>query len=275
MFLNDNKRFSTFDEVVRLICAYLKDSNASKHYVDVSRFLALILEEFSLNVIPSIKSVALIINDNLTVDLPDDVMEVTKVGVCCGGREIKILGRNTKLCKTAFKNPAPIECCTCNKEEGTSSTEEEGSCCSACTFNNFTSTRSRGLGLFGPESGHYLYGHSGYLYGYMPRNSFIEGTYDVDEANNRLLLGDGGSVCPGKELVVEYSAVLEGDGFRLIPRKARMALMYRVAFMINNHQSDWKQFQIHYRELKRSYDNFALEDWVNAVRGSYASSPKR
>jgi hypothetical protein len=271
MVETDNKRFATFDSVVRLICTFLKKPNSSQMYVDAARFLALVLEEFEMNMFPNIKSVLLPINDNFTINLPDDCMEVTKVGVLTCDRQLRILGHNSKLSSAAFPKAAAIECCTCETTKTSSCSDDTDSCCAACTFNNFN-TIAGGYASLGQ---HYLYGHSGYLYGYNPEDNFREGTYQVDEVNNRLLLGNGCGVNCDSELVVEYKAVLTGDGFRLIPRKARNALMYRVAYMLTDKPSYWAQFKVHYRELKRTYDIYSLDDWVNAVRGGYTPAPKR
>ena len=266
--LNDNtKQFVTFDEQVRLICSYLGDDEASKLYTKVSRFLGLALEDLSLKVLPNIKSAALTINDNLTIDLPDDFLEVSKVGVCCGNREIRLLGRNHDLCKAAFPKPPAIQCCTCDKEETDSTTAQ--ACCPACTFHNFSSVGGVGY------RDSFLTGYGGYLYGYQPKQQFIGGTYDIDLHNNRLLLGDGCNVSPGSMLVVEYSAALSGKGFVLIPRKARTTLMYKTAHLIRDKQTDLRSFKREFLELKRSYDKYTLQDWMAAIRRGYKLSPKR
>ena len=283
MLPNDSKRFATFDSVISLICTFLKKPNSSQVKIDVAGFLALVLEEFDMNMFPNIKSVLLPIEDNLTVDLPDDAIEVTKVGVLCANRQLRILGHSSKLSSAAFPNKPAIECCTCAVDESADengckdgSSETSDACCSACTFNNFSPLGLLGLGGAGGAFGqHYLSGYSGYLYGYAPEDNFRDVTYQVDEINNRLLLGNGCGVNCESELVVEYKAAVVGDGFRLIPRKARTALMYRVAYMISEKPAHWNQFKIHYKELKRTYDTYSLEDWVNAVRGGIMSAPKR
>lgn len=269
MLQDNNKRgFVTFDETVRLICSYLNDDEASKLYTKVTRFLGLALEDLSLKILPNIKSVILPIQDNFTINLPDDFLDIVKVGVCCHNKQIKVLGRNHKLCKTSFPKTPVIECCTCDKEEDSEHTlTDSGNCCTACTFHNLDSSVGRG--------NFYFAGHYQYLYGYQPKNQFVTGTYDVDFDNNRLILGDGCEVKVGGDLVVEYSAALSGDKFKLIPRGARSTLMYKVAHMITSRESDLRSFKREYYELKRSYDRYTLEDWMAAIRPGYHSAPKR
>jgi hypothetical protein len=135
MLKDNNRGFVTFDELVRMICSYLNDDEASKLYVKVTRFLALALEDLALKTLPNVKSVILPIEDNFTINLPDDFLDIVKVGVCCHNREIKLLGRNRSLCKTSFPKPAVIECCTCDKEEGNEhNLTDDGNCCTACTL---------------------------------------------------------------------------------------------------------------------------------------------
>lgn len=263
---NNNRRFCTFDEMVRLICSKMGDDEASKLYTKVTRFLALALEDLSLKMMPNVKSIILPIEDNFTVNLPEDFLDIVKVGVCCHNRQIKVLGRNHKLCKTSFPKPAVIECCTCDKSED-SDILDDGACCTACTFHNVDHTVGRG--------GFYLGGSYQYLYGYQPKNQFTTGTYDVDVENNRLILGDGCDVKIGGDLVVEYSAALSGDKFKLIPIKARTALMYKTIHLIDDKQSDLRSFKREYLEWKRSYDHYTLEDWMAAIRPGYHSAPKR
>lgn len=266
----DNRRFVTFDEQVRLICAYLDDDEAVKYYTKVGRFLGLVLDDLSLKIIPNVKSVLLPINDNFTVDLPEDFHEISKVGVCCEGtRTIRLLGRDHSLCKQSFKNEPSIQCCTCPKtEEDEDTSQDDESCCPACTFHNFRLVNS----VYG---GHYLFNYGGYLYGYNPTKQFTTGTYDVDYKENRLLLGDGCDVKAGNDLVVEYMAVLEGDGYRLIPRRLRTAIMHKVAHLITKQPMELQSFKREYYEAKRSYDNYSLKDWLAAIRGGYHSSIKR
>jgi hypothetical protein len=107
------------------------------------------------------------------------------------------------------------------------------------------------------------------------------GTYRLDERNNRLIMGDGYDVCPGAEIVVEYNAALSDDQYDLIPKKTVPTLMYKTASMIkadknpNASRLEFQNFKIHYRQLKKTFDTYTLEDLVAALRGTYKSSPKR
>jgi hypothetical protein len=266
--------FQTYDHTVRDICSYLGDDEAKTLYIKVARFLRLALEELHLYMIPkAIKSVVLNVNSNMTVDLPADFTSLAKVGVCCDGK-IRLIGRNDDLC---IPGQEPVfDCCDCENEE--TSAESSGSCCASCTFHNvscdddcdgpFTDTIFRNAGMVN------------YLYGYTPK-MWRNGTYRLDERNNRLIMGDGYDVCPGAEIVVEYNAALSDDQYDLIPKKTVPTLMYKTASMIkadknpNASRLEFQNFKIHYRQLKKTFDTYTLEDLVAALRGTYKSSPKR
>ena len=216
---NDNNRsgFVTFDEQVLLICSLLGDDQGTKLYTKCARFLGLTLDDFNIKIIPNVKSIGVTIKDNMTIDLPEDFQDISKVGIVCEDNKLMIMGRDRRLCASTFKEPEVIECCTCPKEEDETMTDDQP-CCDACSFRNFGNFGFSGGSAF---LGDYLYGFTGYLYGYVPQNRFKAGTYDIDYQGNRLILGPGRVSCPGVEVVLEYIANLHGDDYRLIPKKAK------------------------------------------------------
>jgi len=275
----DAEAFRTFYDTVVDICSYMGDDEAKTLFIKVSRFLRLALEELNLYLfVHGVKSVVLKINDNMTVDLPRDFQTMGKVGVCCSNGTIRFIGRNDKLC--APKDVPLFECCDCNKgvktEEELSALVAPEECCAACTFHN---VEGIGKSRLGSELGINGLYHN-YLYGYNPQ-MFRNGTYRLDETNHRIILGDGCDTMPGKEIIVEYNAAMTDDRYDLIPIKAVPTLMYKTAAMIKANKNpnasnfEFRQFKVHYRQLKKTYETWTLEDLVASLRKGYRSSPKR
>lgn len=276
-------RFQSFDHTVRDICAYLGDDTAKTLYVKVSRFLRLAVEELNLYLfVKNVKSVFLTVGDNMTIDLPDDLQTLSKVAVCCKDGRLRFIGQDNHLCPP--KDQPLFECCDCSKGvppekiDDDVAVKEPGTCCAACTFHNVDGySGSHFSRLFGELP----FAYAGrYLYGYKPQ-MFRNGTYMFDEANHRLVLGNGCDVRPGSEILVEYNAALDSDDYDLIPKKAVVTLMYKVAHSVkmaknpNAAQLEFQMFKRHYRQLKKTYQTYTLEDLVGAIRGTYRSSPKR
>ena len=109
---------------------------------------------------------------------------------------------------------------------------------------------------------------------------FRNGTYRLDERNNRLILGDGCDTKPGKEILVEYNAAMSDEQYDLIPKKAVQVLMYKVASIIKGKNpqlaaAEFRMFKIHYKQLKRTYATYTLEDLLASLRAGYKPTPKR
>lgn len=272
--------FQSFDATVRDVCAYLGDDEAKTLYIKVSRFLRMALEELNLYLfVKGVKSKLVKINQNQTADLPNDFQTMSKVGICCHDGTIRLIGRNDDLCITPIADT--FECCDCSKslsESETISATSGGSCsCSSCTFHNVEGFNAS---YFGSRYFNYSLAYTPYLYGYTPK-MWQGGSYKLDERNMRIIFSDGCLVQPGQEVIIEYNAAMSDDQYDLVPKKAVPTLMYKTAAMIKSNTNpsasnyDMQQFKIHYRQLKKTYETFTLEDLMAALRGTYKSSPKR
>jgi hypothetical protein len=276
-----SESFQTFDATVRDICAYMGDDEAKTLYIKVARFLRFAVEEMNLYLfVKNVKSVILKVNANMTADLPRDFQTLSKIGVCCGNGKIRLIGRDDSLC---VPGPEKIfDCCDCSKGVHTEEDAPEANCgCSSCdaasTFHNVDGFKDS---FFGSRFFNGTANYVPYLYGYTPK-MWRNGTYRLDERNMRLILGDGCDTRPGSEIIMEYNSSLSDDEYDLIPKKAVPTIMYKTAAMIKTNSNpnaaayDMNQFKIHYRQLKKTYSTFTLEDFVAAIRGTYKSSPKR
>jgi hypothetical protein len=259
------------DELIRDVCAYLGDDKAERYYVKVARQLKHALFQFNIHLNTNIKSIPITVNANMTANLPNDVVVVAKVGVCCSNGKIQLLGRNDSLC--APKEEEFLKCCTCENEESTSTTpccsQNTPNCCDACTFHNmeFSGTFPWGLPGLAPR----------YLYGYTPQMFQELGYYRHDQATNLLIFSGGYNLCAGSVVIVEYQGATTGEEYQLIPRNWYYTLQHFIAYQLSGakDEANWRQFKIQYDMVKRTLHNYTLEDIVSALRGTYKSSPKR
>lgn len=266
--------YYTFDEVVRLICSYLDDPQALSKYVKVAKGLMIALDDLNLHTFPRIKTARLIVKDNLTVDLPEDFVAISKVGLCCDNGNIQPIIRNTNLCPPKEEEKF-FKCCDCKKEtddEGNID-EEKSESCHRCTFYNYSISSTYG-------SVDYPYTYSKYYFGYKP-NMYVAGSYDLDEVNQRLIIGTGCQVEQGTEIIVEYNAANDDDSYMMIPKKAYLTLQHYVAHWAKSNKQpqvaryEFDLFRRHRDNLKRSLLRYTAEDLLAALRSGYRSSPKR
>ena len=263
-------RFDTFDQVVRDICSYLGDDTANELYIKVARFLGRALEQLNLHMIPTIKSTFLTIGDNMSADLPNDILTLSKVGVCDHKNEIRLIGRNDKLCLPE-KEPV-FNCCDCKEETDSSGKSVKSPGCNSCTFHNVIGSAVQLDG--------YIFDNVNYLYGRAPV-MFKNGTYRYDESNNRLIFGAGCDIEVGAKILVEYNSAMDSREYQLIPRKAYMCLQHRVAFLVQSERNpqkaefNFRKFRIEWDMLKRTYATYTLEDFLASLRRGYFSAPKR
>lgn len=246
-------RFDSVDTIVRDMMAQMKVGDTE--YVRILRAVIRVLENLNWYNIPEFKSDDFLVKENLTIDLPSDVALVTKVGkLIVGGQgRIRLLGRVARLYSKVVETPLT---CTCNVEEEESevvlTTENT---CPACTFYNYAAGGSKGE-----------------LYGYRVREH-PNGTYWVNEADNRIELSSGYDVTPGEYLTVEYKPVFSEDKYKLIPREYFMVIFFGVSeflnFGLDNSTSSqgYQRYKIEYNRLKRSKMPFSLMDIVRALCG--------
>lgn len=270
----EQPRFDTFDVVVRDICAYLNDPDASKKYGMVARFLRRSLEELNVSMIGNIKSVLLLIEDNLTAPLPDDFNYVSKIGVCCNG-QLRILPQNEKLCVP--ESPNMWICCTCTEPSSMTSTQvaqtQNPQGCSHCTFHNVIAPTG---GAFNNTTwGNGLFAYP-YWYGVHAKN--YNGSYKIDDQNGQVIFGSGCDTAPGSMVVMEYNAALGNSDYAFIPRTYFNVLLHKTAYYIKKGQEqilENRNFIRQWKMLKRTVCNFTLEELVQSIRSGFSSAPRR
>lgn len=259
--------FMTLDEMARDICSYLKDHTATRLYVPVMRVLKHALYQENIHLSPSIKSIPVVVGDNMTALLPNDVVLVTKVGVCCSNGKLKVLGRDDTLCRPTEEDF--FQCCTCDNESAETTTTG-AACCPACTFHT-------------PEfnSSFPWYGDAPaprYMYGYSPKMFAEMGYFRHDVENGVIIFSGGCEVQPGSVVMVEYKSALSVEAYQLTPRLWYFTMQHRVAQQLTSggeKNQEMKLFRMERDMVKRTIHPFTFEDIIAALRGGYYPAPKR
>lgn len=245
-------KFRSADSMVRDICALgFQDDNATQ-YLRVMRAFRVVLEQLNLHLLPNFKSEWKTVSDALTIEMPSECLSINKVGWLCDGR-IALLGRDDSI----RRDIAPP--CSCG---GGVSTVEDS--CAACTFHNVV------VGY-----GNLAYGEQ---YG-VRTNLNPRGTFRYNRDKNRIEFGSE-NVSAGDSLLVEYKAAGVADIHAQIPSDAFMCIFHKTLSVMNanvrpgvadyNHQ----KFRMEWNMWKRTFMEWSVDDWANALRGESMAAPK-
>lgn len=244
--------FLSFDSVVRQICRNMDDPTA-QNYLKVATTLKTVIDQLNIHVFRNFKTDQLVINDNLTVDLPAGCAVVTKVGTLTSKGTIQVFGYDGGLVKLADTPD-----CGCSEESATSS-----SSCPACTFHSC-----------------WMGGYYGELYGYR-QAQFPNGRWREDYANNRIILGSGYDVEAGGMVLMEYKSSMDNeDAMMQIPSDAYAMLMMRTFQIMTSFSNPGasrahaQSFKVEYDTYKRASSNVSVKDIISAFRGQHMSAVK-
>lgn len=272
----NNNAYMTFNEAAINICSYLGDEDGTVLFSKVSRQLMHTIDMLQLYLFPSVGVARITVQENLTAPLPDDFVSLTRIGICCEGRnEIIPIDYNGDLCPIPTE-PFTLDCCDCTKvvDEQGAIDEDNSECCHACGIGTDSHKHT---GYIGAGRGHYGYYYYSYLFG-VKSNYKEKGTYKVEKQNGRIVFGSGCYVAPGKELILEYSSAAGAKEYMRIPRETIFLLQHHVAYLIKKplqeREYEHKKFRMHYRKVKSSLMRYTLEDFTNAFRSGYHSSIK-
>ena len=216
-------RLIPLDTVVRNMSgAYGID--ASKYYVRLIRLVKMTLSDFNLIILDSVKTVELEVGENLTAAVPDDCIEILKVGRGAEDGCIGIMQPKSSVGMRIEKND-----CSCS-EDDVSPHRTEG--CNYCAFYNYY------------DSGYYstLYGVN---------NQAHYGCYDYRDGQ----LFIDSSVGVGGKILVSYKSTVSGDKSSLVPVEIEQMLTFRVMqlFYMNQNSSISLNFE---RQFKAARDNY-------------------
>lgn len=178
--------------------------------------------EISLNTIPQIKSEVLTIEANNTVNLPDNLIALTKVGVCHNGR-VCTLGVDDSLCLTVKEED------NCSCEEAEQEINKTLSC--SCGCNGLAKTNFHCDCYCGGSYGYRYYNvwrrdcYIGELYG-VGRGYNHLGLYRYDKKNCRLILSTKCGFPIGSEILVEYTCDATANDAQSVPVEIAETVMH-------------------------------------------------
>lgn len=190
----------TIDEVIN---SYLNRSEQSNHkYFKCWHIAFEGMDQMGLDVFYRIRSQKLPVNSNLTVYLPSDYLQWSKIGVLNDKGEIIPMAQNDKLTTYADLNPNRLQ-----------KTQDN-------TLDNYLQ--------FGNNIWYNYWNGDSFvtLYG-LPSGAPFIGSFKIDLTNGVILLNES---FPFTYLMVEYVASPQEGGVYYIPMQFREALMWFIAW---------------------------------------------
>jgi len=227
------------------------------------------LREINMDVNGIIKIVELSINDNDTVDLPEDFMNYSKIGIVGYDGRIHCLGRDNSISlNPTFNN--------CGVQVANPNTNNLGD----PEISNFD------YPFFGLPYAGYFYGlgdGNGGLFGLGGGNNNI-GYYRLDRATNQLWLANM-NILSGTTIILEYVAdVSVGDGSDFLVHPyiidtVKNWISWKYVNGDRNTSLGEKQLRRHeyfnsLRISKNRYGSSTIEEWYAALRTQNTASPR-
>lgn len=197
---NTHQQYVSLDTVINL---YLDRSEQSVHkYYKCWQLAFSGMEELGLDFFYQIKSVKLPVNANLTVSLPDDYLNYSKVGVLNSQGEIIPMGYNNKLTTFADLQPNRL------------SVTQDNTISDIIQFNTPIWYNYWNNGAFSN------------LYG-LPSGSPFVGSFKIDNHNGVILLSENFGY---EYIMLEYVASPKQGEEYYVPIQFKTALMWYIAY---------------------------------------------
>lgn len=252
--------YTNLDTVVKSVNVSLK-----RHTMhDYRRLLQFAAEGFSsinLFVTEQVKVEYLTVKPNLTVDLPDDFIYYSKIGILINGK-VYILSMNEDIALPRKTDECGL---TLSSLTECSPTEESG---------------------FFPTWGYYFANHfrNGQYVGEMfgIGGGFNDAHYKIDWGRRQIVLN---SLIAVDEIILEYkSSGISADGCTVIPRETLPALReyvhwkrveYNPKVAMNDKKNREKQYYIEYEKLNFLETSFTMQEYLDHTYSETKSSPRR
>lgn len=235
-------KFETFDTVITDILSHINDEG-QKNYVRMARQLKRTIQNLNLLILPTgVRTNKFVVEDNLTIPLPSDVLSVHKVGAIGADGKINIFWNGEVL-----NNDLLTGTCSCGSTQDTVSVDTS---CPACCFHNFWWNQ-----------------HYGELYGFYTQKS--DATWQLDDYNQRIILK---GVEVGDTVFVEYKTsndelvLIPRDAFHLIQAKT-LSDFYRSTNPGLSQMYDLEANR-HLEYYKRHHSNWSYDQFYIAMYGS-------
>jgi len=258
--MKETRGYVNLDYVVRSVMSDLKQYTFH-NYQALLQLAAEGFTDLNLFVTNNVKVAYLPINENFTVDLPEDFIDYVKIGILLNGK-VWTLGYNKDIAL-----PRTVDRC-------------------GNTLPSIVSCSSNDDDINFPTWGFYFANHFrngqyvGELYGLGGGFNFAY--YTIDHDKRQIVLTDG---VPKEEIILEYkSSGIDAEGSTTIPRQAvraikeyvhwkRLEYDERVAMNIKMRRED--QYYIQYEKLRFLESSFTLEEYLDHTYAESQSSPRR
>ncbi len=200
--MSQNRQWIQIDEAIN---SYINRSEQSNHkYFKLWHISFDWMNQVGLNVFYAVKAVKLPVNANLTVTLPADYLQYSKVGVLNQQGEIITMGVNSKLTTAFDLQPTRLQ----------------------QTQDNTINTQLNQQGVWWYNVWNNGNGYSN-IYG-LPSGSPFIGSFKIDNANGVIVLSENFSY---PYVMLEYTASPLPGGDYFIPVQFKLALISYLAWM--------------------------------------------
>ncbi|MEE9337998.1 MAG: hypothetical protein V3U87_07965 [Methylococcaceae bacterium] len=265
----DTQGFVNINYIVNLVLLDL-DSYTTSLRKKVTQYAILGYQNLNLYLMPQIKVAYLKQNENFTVDLPNDYIYYTKIGIEVCGRVVTFsLNENI-----SHERADCLKECCCDPEP-------------SCDSGQSVETISvLGSDYFVPGDGYFFAEHYrngqyvGEMYGMGGGVSVAE--FRIDEANRQIAIS---RFFPNKEVILEYkSSGVSEDGSTVVPREVVEALRAYIHWQLGwyndripavHKEQKQKQYYIEYNKLHKLKASFTMDEYLDNKYSVSVSSPSR
>ena len=228
-----------------------------KYYQRNMRLANAAFRDLALNIVPITKSFTAEIDGTKAVDVPNDFVYYTKIGVCRNGRIIT-LSLDNELCQEE-------QGCGC-------STQEEAEAMMDAIANG-TLTPAYGYPFYGYDGGYPI----GELYGYAGGFN-VFGFYKFEKSKNRILFH---GLRVGEVVIIEYKSNGVGNGASVVPTECEEAIVNFILWKANEKMNPsfsdraYRNYKIQYEKLRKIYGSFTESEWKDSSYRGIKSTVKR
>jgi hypothetical protein len=228
-----------------------------KYYQRNMRLANAAFRDLALNIVPITKSFVAEVDSTKVVEVPNDFVYYTKIGVCRNGRIIT-LSLDSELCQEE-------QSCGCG-------TVEEAEVMMDAIANG-TLTPAYGYPFLGYDGGYPI----GELYGYAGGFN-VFGFYKFEKSKNRILFS---GLRVGEVVIVEYKSNGVGNGASVVPTECEESILNFILWKANEKMNPafsdraYRNYKIQYEKLRKIYGSFTESEWKDSSYRGIKSTVKR
>jgi hypothetical protein len=244
------------DKIIRDSCERDGDTDY-KYYQRNMRLANAAFRDLALNIVPITKSFVAEVDSTKVVEVPNDFVYYTKIGVCRNGRIIT-LSLDSELCQEE-------QSCGCHSQEEAEAMMD--------AIANGTLTPAYGYPFLGYDGGYPI----GELYGYAGGFN-VFGFYKFEKSKNRILFS---GLRVGEVVIVEYKSNGVGNGASVVPTECEEAIVNFILWKANEKMNPafsdraYRNYKIQYEKLRKIYGSFTESEWKDSSYRGIKSTVKR